>query len=521
MAWEGLLALTLSAHMHLYALIILGTGLGVTVTRWFRAREDAALWFWRRTLPWVGATALAALIGIQGGDWLRERLAMSALPPARSESPNVLVIVLDTLRADHLSGYGYARPTSPNIDRIARQGVLFENAFATSAWTAPSHASLLTGLYPSAHGIGLSPSPALTGAPFPTIAEALRGQGYRTAAFSANVFWFTRARGFDRGFIRFEDYFQSIGDVAVRPIYGRAIEKLVVRRLGFEDIPGRRRAGDMNRSLLRWIERDRDKPFFAFLNYMDTHAPYLPPPPYRGRFSESPNPGGLLNERIGRVDVPLTSAQRQGELDAYDGAIAYLDDHIGALLEALRTRGLMEKTLLVITSDHGESFGEHGVFLHANGLYREELHVPLIFWGPGRIPSGVRVARPVTNAALAASVMDLVGGNPAVFPGLPLRLLWENPDAYPNWRYPMAEIVQIPWAPKNAPAHHGSMRAVMGPRWQYILHEKLGAELYDRENDPGQRMNLAGRPDMRRIVEGLRSQLLAGSFDGGLPTTKP
>jgi arylsulfatase A-like enzyme len=521
MACEDLLVLTLDGHLHLYAVILLGLGCGVTVSRWLRKHETVAVRFGRRTLPALGATALVALVGIQGGYWARERLAISALPSAGSNAPNVLVIVADTLRADHLSAYGYPRPTSPNIDRIARDGVLFENAFATCSWTAPSHASLLTGLYPSRHGVELRrPRRSLNEAPFPTIAEGLRERGYRTAAFSANLFWFTRTHGFQRGFIRFEDYFQSIPDMAVRPIYGRAIEKLVFRRFGFEDIPARRRAADINRSLLRWIDRDRDRPFFAFVNYMDTHDPYLPPRPYRSRFSRLANPGGLVNEHIGRAGIQLTAAQQQGEIDAYDGAIAYLDDHIGTLVEELRIRGLTDKTLLVITADHGESLGEHGLLTHGSSLFSGEVRVPLIFAGPAPIQNGVRVTRPVTNAALAATVMDLVGGDPAVFRRMPLRQLWERPEAYPNWEYPMAEIGQVTWAPANAPTRYGSMRAVITPRWHYILHEKRGAELYDRESDPRQQTNLAERPEMQRVVESLRAQLVELLADGDVQTSK-
>jgi arylsulfatase A-like enzyme len=515
MACVDLTVLTLDGHMHLSAVIILGVGIGVSLARWIRKHEAVALRLGRRTLPWMGATALVALVGIEGGNWVRERFAISSLPAARPESPNVLVIVVDTLRASHLSGHGYDRPTSPNIDRIARQGVLFEHAFATSSWTAPSHASLLTGLYPSEHGVDLRRQKEIR---FLTLGDALRDRGYRTAAFSANLFWFTRTNGFGRGFIRFEDYFQSVEDMAVRPIYGRAIHKAVFRGLGFEDIPARRRAADINRALLRWIERDRDRPFFAMLNYMDTHDPYLPPRPYRSRFSTSKNPGGLINEHIGRAGLPLTAEQARSEIAAYDGGIAYVDDHIGMLVEELRRRGLTEKTVLVITADHGESLGDHGLFTHASSLFTGEIHVPLILAGHRSIPAGVRVARPVTNAAVPASVLDLVGGDPGLFPRLSLRRLWENPDVDPDWEYPIAECAKVPWAPPNAPTRYGSMKTIITPRWQYILHETLGDALYNRQSDPGQQVNLAGRPEMGRVVETLRSQLLGALSTRGAPT---
>ena len=144
---------------------------------------------------------------------------------------NILVILVDTLRADHLSCYGYKRETSPHIDRIAHQGVLFENAFAPSSYTLPSHASLLTGLYPYEHGVEWDTPTTLFDAPYPILGDAFQSQGYRTAAFSANIYWFTRALGFGRGFIHFEDYFQSISDMIFRTLYGRVFEKFVLRKI--------------------------------------------------------------------------------------------------------------------------------------------------------------------------------------------------------------------------------------------------------------------------------------------------
>jgi glucan phosphoethanolaminetransferase (alkaline phosphatase superfamily) len=197
-------------HINHYALLTLAVGIAVQFTRWFRKHEAATLFFWRRSLPWIAAVALFALIGIQSGLWLWERMATKNLPRVALGLPNVLVIVVDTLRADHLSSYGYKRLTSPNIDRLAREGILFETALATSSFTLPSHASLLTGLYTYEHEAEWMNPKALFSCQCPTLAEALRSLGYRTGAFSANLFWFTHEYGFGRGFIRFDDFFQTI-----------------------------------------------------------------------------------------------------------------------------------------------------------------------------------------------------------------------------------------------------------------------------------------------------------------------
>jgi arylsulfatase A-like enzyme len=503
--WVSLL---LTGHIHKMSILILSLGLTTALTRWFRKHETAALRFCFGSLPGVTAVAFLALVGVQGGLWLHERMAIASLPPAAQGSLNVLMIVVDALRADHLSSYGYSRPTSPNMDRIASQGVLFENAFATSSYTLPSHASLVSGRYPHEHGVEWSKPMALVDSRYPTLAEALVSRGYRTAAFSANLFWFVGAAGFSRGFIRFEDYFHCISDMVLRTLYGRAIENFILRRIGFEDIPARKRASDINRSLIRWLENDKEKPFFALLNYMDTHDPYLPPSPYRTKFSRFENPGGILNWRVGRADPQMSNEQLQGEIDAYDGGIAYVDHHIGQLMAELQTRGLIEKTLVVITSDHGESFGDHGVFLHGNHLYRNETHVPLIIWRPGQIPAGILVTRPCTNAALPATVMDLVGyGDQTFFPGPSLSKLWTTSPVDPGLPYPLAEIEQISWAPERAPAHHGWVKSLVSPKWHFIVHEKLGPEVYDLNSDIEQLHNLAQTSEGRRVVYAMHQRL--------------
>src|SRR5262245_34109497 len=228
------LALLLSRRLHQLSLAVMAAGLAAVFTRFVRKREDRALRFWRRSLPWLAVAVALVFAGVESGLWLRERMAVAALTSAPPAAPNVLMIVVDTLRADHLSGYGYARPTSPRLDRLAQEGALFESAFSASSWTAPSHASLLTGRHPHEHGVEWQTPRAVREGRYPTWAEALKERGYRTAAFSANSFWFTRPMGFGRGFIRVEDFFESPSDMALRTFYGRAFEQVVLRRLGIE-----------------------------------------------------------------------------------------------------------------------------------------------------------------------------------------------------------------------------------------------------------------------------------------------
>jgi arylsulfatase A-like enzyme len=499
------LAIAIGGRIHYYAVTLLALGVTVQVTRWLRRHEAAALRGARRSLPWVCAVALLAFAGTHAHRWLRERLATVRLPAATAGAPNVLVIVVDTLRADHLSSYGYTRPTSPHVDRLAQQGVVFENAIAPTSWTLPSHASLLTGRYLYEHGVDWNTPRQLFDGRFRTLGEALELRGYRTAAFSANLFWFTRSQGFGRGFIHFDDYFHCITDMLLRTLYGRAVESIILRRVGSGDSPARRTAASVNAAALRWIDRDPTRPFFVFLNYLDTHDPYLPPRPFRGMFSKLANPGGLLNGN--RPRPHLTPEQLAGEIAAYDGGIAYVDDQIGRLLDELQRRHLDERTLVVFTSDHGEAFGEHRLFLHANGLHWEVIHVPLVFWWPGHIPEAVHVTRPVSNAALAATVMDLLGaGAPELFPGPSLRRLWTSPDAPLNWPDALSEISAKPWAPPAEPVHDGALKSLVTPRWHYIVHETLGSELYDWRDDPQESHNLVAAVDQSALTD-MRSRL--------------
>jgi arylsulfatase A-like enzyme len=502
------LAIPLIGHISIFAVFILAVGLAVQFSRSFLNRQERLVRFWQRSTPWLGALALLTLVGIQGGFWLREQVAVTRLPEAAPGSPNILVIIVDTLRADHVSSYGYSRPTSPNLDRIAQGGVLFANAFSTSSWTKPSHASLVTGRYVYEHGADAYKS---LDDRYPTIAEALRARGYRTGAFSANVGAFNRRLGFGRGFIHFEDYYRSIGDVAISTVYGRVIETYILHHgLGFEGELGRKWATDIDRSVLRWIDRDRGRPFFAFLNYYDPHAPYVPPQPYRSKFSQLKNPGGLINTYwdMQHIYVPMTPEQLQGEIDAYDGTIAYVDNYIGQLLAELQKRGLAEDTLVVITADHGELFGEHGLLEHTNSLYREVLHVPLIFWWPGHIPEGKRIEVPVSNVALPPTLLDLIGAEGQTsFPGPSLAQLWSDTGAHQDWPYPLAEIAQIPWVPAQHLPAHGAMRSVLSPQWQYIVHEKFGEELYDWRADPKESANVAQNQEFQPIMEQFRTHL--------------
>ncbi|MBZ5704023.1 MAG: sulfatase [Acidobacteriia bacterium] len=519
--------LTVTARLYHSSCLLLAIGVGAVFTRWMDKRDAGVLRFWRRTMPWLAAAAVLALVAIQGGRWWREQRAVASLPSAAPNSPNVLVIVVDTLRADHLSSFGYARPTSPNIDRMAQQGVLFENAFSTCSWSFPSHVSLLTGRYQFEHGIeNMLPIPVFgSGGPnlggYPTIGEALERRGYRTGAFSANRAWFSRDLGFDRGFIHFEDYFHSVPDMFVRTLYGREFSRLVLARtdhskyrralrwLGFEAIldkddeglghsggsPGvRKRATVVNQELLQWIDRGTHHPFFAFLNYFDVHEPYGGPRSFAA-------PAWPQSTRV----------------DQYDDGVKYVDDSVGELMTELERRGLAGNTMVVITSDHGEELGQHGLRTHGAALYKGEIHVPLIFWFPGHVPRGVRVSAPITIAALPATVLNILGNKAAAtqFPASSLSLLWHTSQPPATWPGVLSELAQNNYSinPHEEPAHPvptagaGSMKSLVSGQWHFIVHKTFGDQLYDWVYDPNESLNLIGSPEGQVVAGKLSSQM--------------
>jgi arylsulfatase A-like enzyme len=488
--------LTLTERLYHRACLLLALGVAVAFTRWFYSHRDASLRFWRKSLVWVFGIWLAIFVGIAGGKRFAEKRELASLPAAPEGAPNILVIVIDTLRADHLSGYGYSRPTTPNIDRLAHEGVLFENAIAPCSWTLPSHASLLTGRYPSEHGMqNAQPMPwlgwdhkSLRG--YLTLGQALEQKGYRTGAFSANQSYFTSNVGLGRGFIHFEDYFQSPKDMFLRTLYGREFERVYLHRtersavtraikyLGFSGLlDHRKHADEVNREALAWIDRDQ-RPFLAFLNYIDVHD-QAPPQNFRG-------PWGM-----------------QTEIDRYDSALSYDDAEFGKLTQELQKRGLLTNTLVIVTSDHGESLGQHDMQYHGIALYLEQIHVPLVIWSPHHVPSGGRISRPLSNAAIASTIMDFVGGpNQRAFPGDGLDAIWTTTDAQTFWPHPRSElakndiVIDPDRQARNVEptAMDGDMRSVVTPQWHYIWHEKLGEQIYDWVRDPGEMQNLITTP---------------------------
>jgi arylsulfatase A-like enzyme len=518
--------LTVTGRLYHLSRIIFALGAAAASGRWFAAHEQKSMQFCRRSLPYLLGLYVAAFVAIEGGGWWSERAATARLPEAAPGAPNVLVIVIDTLRADHVSSYGYSRPTTPNLDRLAGEGVLFENAIAPSSWSLPSHVSLVTGKYLHDHKVGnVQPEPWLGwGAAglggFPTLGEALEQKGYRTAAFSANRTYFSHDLGFGRAFIHFEDYFNSVADCFVRTLYGRefariylirsekSLVKRTLRKLGWtslldQDAEGsgsyggafgiRKHSDEVNHELVNWIGDGSKHPFFAMLNYFDVHDPYGGPSSY-----------------------PKPAWSQSTDIDRYDDGVKYVDDCLGRLMRALEEKGLSKNTLVIVTSDHGEALGQHFLMRHGHVLYWELIRVPLVVWDPRHVVAGARVSRPVSNAAIAATVMDLLSPNgQTIFPGRGLNQLWNGLISPSAWENPMSELAKnenaigLDRQAQNLEptAMDGAMSSLVTPQWHFIRHEKLGEQLYDWVHDPNEMNNVINTPEGQAAARTLRVEM--------------
>lgn len=483
-------------RLHVYAAVVLAAGLAVQGARAIRPRLDALDPLVRRTLPGPVIVCVILGFGLHAARALVAQRAERSLPAAASGAPNVILIVMDTVRAQSLSLYGYQRETSPHLDGFARTGVVFDRALATSPWTLPSHASFFTGRLP--HELSadwLTPLDARQ----PTLAEAFAMEGYVTVGFTANLLYSTAETGLSRGFLRYSDFPLSAGTLGrhswlalalMRPLRGVTTDHLPVKS-----------ASAVTDEFLRWAGKRPAKPFFAFVNYFDAHAPHRPPPPFDAKFGKGgPQPDPMVRRTWSPEEI-------QQSRDAYDGEIAYVDEQVGRLLETSRARGLLDNTLVVVISDHGEQFGEHGLFDHASSLYRPLLHVPLVIAFPARVPAGLRVPEPVTLANLPATILDLAGVTraPGRLPGRSLADYWgpsrpSEKDAPPLFAEVSKGINLPPWLP----ASKGAMQAVIVGGHHYIRNGDGREELYDFERDIAEVDNLVDRPEKRAALDEAR-----------------
>ncbi|MDX1396012.1 MAG: sulfatase [Gemmatimonadota bacterium] len=411
--------LTLLERLYPYAAALLAIAIGLHAGRWLSAywEDGVRRWLGRAGIAIaVLVPLLAAGMGLGGG--VARQRALAALPPAPVGAPNILLLILDTVRSQNTSIGGYERPTTPALERLAGQSVVFDRAIAPAPWTLPSHAGMLTGRYNVELGTAFSRG---LDRGVSTLPEYLRDQGYVTIASVANVLYATPLFGLGRGFWVFDAHPRSVGQV-LRSSY---LSMEVTKHIGtwFDDHrnPVLKRADRVNRDFLRRVDQAGGRPWFAMLNYFDAHEPYTPPDPYRTMFTDSDDPLDRLDH-----DRDYRPEEIEELIATYDGGIAFVDANIGRLMDELERRGVLDNTIVIVTSDHGESFLEHGHLGHAKSLYMSEIHVPLLVRYPPSVPAGLRIPGAVTLRDIPATVLDLSRLGDGGLPGTSLARYWDS-----------------------------------------------------------------------------------------------
>ena len=467
-------------------------------------REGFRVLVARSRWPLVAVVALVA-IGTFGARALRERRAIARLPAPAPEAPDILFLLLDTVRAQSMSLYDYAVSTTPRLEEFARRGVTFDRAISTAPWTLPSIGSIFTGRYPHDLRVGfLEPLDDR----YPTLAEVLGGAGYETAGFIGNLLYASREMGLARGFQRYEDYEVAPGQLFLSSSLTRSIVTSTWLRnaLGWHELANRKAAEGLNRDFLRWLDgRSGERPYFAFINYFDAHEPYLPDPPYDVLFGPEPierdlwHFGDLLRGNEGRrPDAWLEQPEDPWkDLRAYEGAVAQLDAAVGRLLDALTERGALENTIVVVVADHGEQLGEHGLFYHWNSLYMSLIHVPLILYYPDLLPGGRRVPGAVSLADLPTTLLEMAGSTPrGAIPGRSLLGPATGDES---------AAVGVEVTPPLSELERGPTFSMVDDGYHYIVVPSARTEeLYDISADPGEFEDLTGRVELQDRLRTLR-----------------
>lgn len=406
-----------------------------------------------------------------------------------AQAPNVVLISIETLRADHLSAHGYSRLTSPYIDRLASMGTLFTKAYSASSWTVPSHMTMLTSLPSLLHGmdgVGKTLDSARV-----TLAERFRDSGYQTAGFVSGPTLHS-AFGFSQGF----DLYENLSGIPEADYQGRPNNTSQAWETAHGIVTGPR----VRNAVGEWLKTKAESPFFLFVHLWDPHFDYIPDypydtmfdPDYKGRFDFS------RLSRNKRINSRMPAAEKHHLVALYDGEIAATDAVVGQLVQALEREGFDDNTLIVITSDHGDEFFEHGNKGHSKTLYEEMIHVPLIFHFPGRVKAGQRIEQAIFGSVhLMPTILALVGidpGSEAVGRDLSSVLLGERP---PRGLYAFSRLALLRRFP---------LYAVRTQDRKYILRQTranppdFDIVFYNLDEDPGEKRPISALDEEARRV---------------------
>jgi arylsulfatase A-like enzyme len=489
------------------AAVLLGAALALALRRVLRAvvgrlerRGDLVLGRARVAIPIALALVIGLGLGVPAALASRPPATpgpAAAARPADTTRPNVLMIIVDTLRPDHLSLYGYSRETDPRIKAFAQKGMVFNRMHAQAPMTRPSVATLLSSLYPGVHrsnDVGDFLSQSIT-----TLPEVLQEAGYTTFGISANAN-VSPTFGYTQGFDEFIVWKQE--DPVRLTLLGRTAEFVLgptrLARILSERPTLIPEAQSITDTTLAWAKTQPKQPYFMYVHYIDPHYPYRPPAPYDRAFDHQKDAPKRRNGTVNPQTLVARDAQRDTvakTLDQYDGEILYTDHHVGRLLDGLRDLGRLDNTIVIITADHGEEFFEHGQIGHGKSAYEEVLWIPFVMVWPGKIPAGSKTDQmvgliDVMPTLLAAAGLDA----PKLVQGTSFASLFAKPDAALPPRTLFAQVLQVGF----------SIDMARNDSYKFVQHPygpKQGREeYYDLYQDPLERADLGTRPPLPAVA---------------------
>ncbi len=386
--------------------------------------------------------------------------------------PNVLLICIDTLRADHLGAYGYHRATSPNLDRLARGGVVFENHISSTSWTLPAHAALFSSLPDSVHGCTDTDRVLADG--ITTLAERFWAAGYETAGFFAGPYLHP-AFGLGQGFEHYENCTSYARVLDGAPAEQWAMD-LDVMHQSHRDVTN----PSVFEAFTRWIDEPNRGTFFMFVHLWDVHYDFIPPAPYDTMFDPEYT-GSMTGDNFffdRSINPDMAPRDLEHLIALYDGEIAWTDEYLGRIIARLETLGVLDDTIIAVTSDHGTAFFEHGLKGHRNSLFDELIHVPLVIRYPEAIEAGTRVATQTRSIDIGPTLLDLAGlATPDDVHGHSLvKLVWRNQLDFDNQA--VSELFSV----------GQRVRTLRTPQWKF--YDVMNRELRlwtDLVADPGER----------------------------------
>ena len=467
--------------IHPLSAAILSLGLAIALCRKLNGFEDGLTIVLRRRLIRIPVFMVTVALAVSGYGWMREFWLFRQLPPATADAANVLVIVLDTVRYDRFIPR-VGDSLTPHLDQITAKGVSFENAWSTTSWSLPSQASILTGRYPHEHGADW---PGLKlDEKHPTLGEFFSKRGYVAGAFSGNAAWIT-PEYLGKGFLRFDVYI--LEDLLRRATYGRPLSRMLWE-VGYHPAGRGKKAPQVNAEFLKFLDDYPDRPFFAYLCYMDVNQAFH-------------------HRRLNRAFwEPIPSVREV--IAAYDQSLNTLDRQIGDLLSELGRRDILQKTLVIITSDHGESFGaqgthDHDLSGHGTSLYPEQTKVPLFVVYPQKVSVARKDKVNVSLRHIPQTIMQILNIDNSPFVGAALPITSDAIKALEHYEAHVLATLNY---------NNQKVQSVFWHPYQYInnLNDPgNGEELYDLVSDPLARNNLKSNRSVIQQIAAVLDKLLA------------